>query len=236
MSSGNSDHIEVPRRPKGKGWIVLQCFTGFFILAFLVVVLHPDFELNRVLETLREWGPLWYYAALAILPVVMVPTSPFYFLAGAAFPLWINALGTGIALAINLSISYAIAVLFLRNFSLRMAEKLTGKPIEFHRQGAWAFSLMIKLAPGVSATLKSWIMGAAGVPFGIYFIVSWGISMTYAMGLVFFGSALQEGNQGLMLVLAAVFIGSVVLFTYLIRGRFKARKRNKPTNEKSTNT
>jgi uncharacterized membrane protein YdjX (TVP38/TMEM64 family) len=157
--------------------------------------------------------------------VVMVPTSPFYFLAGAAFPLWINLLGTSLALAINLTLSYAVAVLFLRNFSLRLAEKLTGKPIEFRRDDAWVFSLMIKLAPGVSATLKSWIMGAAGVPFGIYFIVSWSISMTYAIGLVFFGSALQEGNRGLMLLLAAVFIGSVVLFTYLIRGSLRNRKR-----------
>jgi len=226
MSSGASERIPVPRRPKGKGWVFLQCLTGAFVLGCLVVILHPGFELNRVLETLREWGPLWYYAALAILPVVMVPTSPFYFLAGAAFPLWINLLGTSIAVAINLTLSYAVAVLFLRNFSLRLAEKLTGKPIEFRRDDAWVFSLMIKLAPGVSATLKSWIMGAAGVPFAIYFIVSWSITMTYAIGLVFFGSALQEGNRGLMLFLAMVFIGSVALFTYLIRSRLKSRKRS----------
>lgn len=205
------------------GWVpYAQGLTALVMILALAAVLHPDFETQAVLRVLRDLGPWWFYGGLVILPLAFVPTSPFYFLAGAAFPMWVNLVGVSVALLLNLTLAYWVGHFFLRSFSLRMAEKFFGKKLQIRKERQWAFALLIKMAPGVSPTLKSYVMSAVGIPFGIYIIVSWVITMFYAVGLIFFGASFEQGNRPVMIALGLIFVATVIFFTWYVRRYLKA--------------
>lgn len=217
-----------PSKQSKPGWVLTaQIFTAVVLIAAVAAVLHPDFETQAVLRVLRDLGPWWFYGGLVILPLVFVPTSPFYFLAGAAYPMWINLIGVSVALFLNLTLAYWVGHFFLRNFSLRMAEKFFGKKLKIRKEREWAFALLIKMAPGVSPTLKSYVMSAVGIPFPIYILVSWVITMFYAVGLIFFGASVEQGNRGLMLLLGLVFVATVIFFTWYVRRYLKTEAENR---------
>ncbi|MCC5789043.1 MAG: hypothetical protein JJT75_05375 [Opitutales bacterium] len=211
-------------RPKSKPIIALQIFTAAMVLGIFAFFLRPGFDLGNFLQGLQDLGPLWFYVGLSILPLFFVPTSPFYFLAGAAYPLWVNLIGLSAAVLVNMILAYLLGMFVLRSFSLRMAERIRGKPLVVKKNRAWGFAFLIKMAPGISPTLKSYIMSAAGIPFGIYIVISWSITMFYALGITLFGASFQEENRGGMIALGLVFLGTVVFFTWYVRRYLRASR------------
>ncbi len=216
--------MKVNRSRAARAWgLALQLLTAGFIIACVAFVMRPGFDLHSFLEALRDVGPFWFFGGLAILPLVFVPTSPFYILAGAAYPLSVNFIGIGVSIFLNMTLAYFIGFLFLRTFSLRMAEKVMGRPVRASKEDALALALLVKLAPGVSSILKSYIMSAAGIPFLIYTAVSWTITMCFATGMLFFGASLRDNDRGMMIFLGLLFLASIFFFAWYMRRYLKRR-------------
>lgn len=77
---------------------------------------------------------------------------------------------------------------------------------------------LIKLAPGVPGFVKNYGLGAARVPFVIYFTVSMLISGAYAAALIVLGESLfeHELGRGTIAVLVAAVL-ALVLWWALLR-------------------
>jgi uncharacterized membrane protein YdjX (TVP38/TMEM64 family) len=139
-----------------------------------------------------EAPPLPFFAALAVLPAVGVPTTPFYIMAGATFGGVAGVLGSMASLAVNLVICHWIGQSGLRPWLVRRLEG-AGRTLPHLEKGkAWRFTALVKLAPGVPAFAKNYLIVLAGVPFPVFFGISMAATLPYVVTLVILGESVRE--------------------------------------------
>jgi uncharacterized membrane protein YdjX (TVP38/TMEM64 family) len=149
-------------------------------------------------EAMMGWklvaGPLPFFGAMAILPAVGLPVTPFFVLAGATFGVGLGLLGSGVALGVNLALCYAIARSGLRPRLESLLRRFEYELPQFEEvdRGALRFTLLVKVAPGAPAAVKTYLLGIVGVPFPLYFGASMLITGAYAVLCVVVGDSLFE--------------------------------------------
>jgi uncharacterized membrane protein YdjX (TVP38/TMEM64 family) len=200
--------------------------VAIIVLLALVAVLAL-FHLGGVLHAIAEWiesmGPLAFFAAMTLIPLAGVPITIFYLAAGAAFDPVVNLLGTAIALALNHLAAHALGGWALRplfTFLLRRGRFTlpeTGAP------GSAYKALLIKLTPGLPFALRGYMMALAGIPLHVFLVVSWPISMAYALPMILLGDSAEEGRIGpaVLAIGAMLFLGLLTLF---VRKRLSDRR------------
>ena len=95
----------------------VKMMTGLAILGLVVggllVWRYQDeiraIDIRAMVEWIKSFGPIPFFAAMAILPLLWAPVSPFLIVAGAAYDLPVALGGCGLALAINMAISWLLA-------------------------------------------------------------------------------------------------------------------------------
>jgi uncharacterized membrane protein YdjX (TVP38/TMEM64 family) len=158
----------------------------------------------------RDAGPLAFFSAMALLPLVGFPSAPFTLAAG---PVFAPVMGVGnvilcalAAMIVNVTLSYFIAARALRPLLVRLVNWL-GYPVpEINRQTAWTVTLLIRIVPGTPFFLQNYILGLARVPFGIYLLVSVVVPSAYIVALILFGDALMRGDKSAMLWAGLIFL------------------------------
>lgn len=141
---------------------------------------------------LQKAGPVPFFLALAVLPAAGVPTTPFYILAGATFGVTAGLAGSAASLAVNLLLCHWIVHSGMRRWLQRWLER-SGRTLPVLQEGkAVKFTLLVKLAPGVPAFAKTYLLVLAGVPFRIYFWLSFAVTMAYAATFVVLGESVWE--------------------------------------------
>jgi uncharacterized membrane protein YdjX (TVP38/TMEM64 family) len=186
-------------------------------LAALAVLLWLVWDREAVMTWIRQARPLPFFALMAVAPAFGVPLTPFFILAGATFGGRVGLLGSGLALALNLALCFWIARSGLRPRLASLLRRLGYELPDFGEEGrdVVRFALLVKLAPGVPAFVKTYGLGVAGVPFGLYFAVSMLVTGLYAVSLVVLGESLLEhdlrralvAGGALVVLLAAAFWG-----------------------------
>ncbi len=213
----------------------LKYWIGGLVLVAVGVAYFAgiDIDVDEFLGWIRDLGPIPFFLALTLLPAVGFPTTPFFLLAGAAFGVWISIVGSTIAQAINLAFCYWLSTRYLRTFLERLIEKTRYSIPQVRKENFVKVTLLIKITPGPPNFLKTYILGLAGIPFGIFFIISLPTSVAYGIGIIVVGDSLLEGNIGQAVVgvsiLIVLMIGIKMLRDYLLRrkGRQKGREKDK---------
>ncbi len=190
----------------------------FLRMMLVAVVLAALFAVSRYVDagTLREWkreAPFFpFFAALALLTLLGFPTTPFFLVAGAAYGVLPALAGTCVALAVHLLLAHRIAATGLRPILERWMHK-TGFALPEDLPGnGLRFAVMVRFLPAMPWFLKNYILCLAGIPFPVFFSVSFLASLIYAVPLVLLGESAFEQDLGelvawlvalaLMLVLA----------------------------------
>lgn len=157
---------------------------GYLILAI--------WDRDALVRWMNGASPVPFFLALAVLPAIGVPTTPFMVVAGATFGVVVGLIGTIIAFAINLCIGYAIAHSALRPRLEKLFARFDYKVPDFTKGGrsAWRFALGIKLTPALPTFAKMYVLAVTAVPFPIYFGVSLGISSLFAVAWIVLGDSL----------------------------------------------
>lgn len=181
---------------------------GLGALGVLVPLLWSLREHESVMAWMRESGPLPYFALMALLPAIGAPFTPFFLVAGATFGIPVGLIGSGLALAMTLTLCHRLARTRLRPLFESLARRFGYEIPDFEKVGnrAVRFTLMVKLAPGVPAFIKNYGLGAAGVPFPLYFGISMLITGVYALCLVVLGESLFQHELTHAVVAAAVIV------------------------------
>jgi uncharacterized membrane protein YdjX (TVP38/TMEM64 family) len=164
--------------------------------AILIVLFSYARELpiNEFVESIRDLGLVPFFVAMAILPVVGFPVTPFYLLAGATFGIWLSLVGTALSQALNLVLAYWLARRYLSGLIKKLVKKAHYKIPTVAPKHFVNFTILVKITPGPPNFLKSFILGLARIPFWIFFIVSWPTTMGYAVGVIIFGDSLMDGD------------------------------------------
>jgi uncharacterized membrane protein YdjX (TVP38/TMEM64 family) len=197
----------------------------------VAVVLYLAWSLwdhEALTEWLRKAPPLPFFMAMALTPLVGVPVTPFFIMAGAAFGVLLAALGSLAALGVNLWITYVIARTMrptLASLFERMGYELPDFRAE--QKGSLRFALAVKFAPGVPATAKNYALAVADIPASLYFGLSMLVTGAYGLCIVLLGDSLFAHDGGRVGVTIAVL---VVLF--LAAWWWKTRRVREPLPER----
>jgi uncharacterized membrane protein YdjX (TVP38/TMEM64 family) len=174
-------------------------------LAGLLYVLWSIWDRDAVMAWVQQAQPLALFTAMALLPALGVPITPFFIVAGASFGVLLGLLGSGLALAANLAMCYWIARSGLQSRLESLLRRFKYDLPDFGEGGrdAIRFTLMVKFTPGVPAFVKNYGLAVAGVPFALYLGLSMFITGAYGAALVVLGESLFEHDAGRGLAAAA---------------------------------
>lgn len=202
-------------------WLAVagKCVMGL-ALAGMVYLLWSAWDHEAFLRWKEEAGPVPFFAAMAVLPAIGFPVTPFFILAGATFGVVLGLGGSLLALLVNFSLCFWLARSGLRPRISRLLERFGVDLPDFQagHQRALRFVLTVKLAPGVPAFAKNYLLGAVGVPFAMYLTVSMLVTGVYAAAFVVLGESVLEHDMD-RAVVAVVVIALVALALWWIRRR-----------------
>ncbi len=186
--------------------------------AFIVLTLwfaYLSWDNDAAMGFLEHAGPVPFFAALGFLPALGVPVTPFFILAGATFSPALGLTGIAIAISANLLLSYIIGKSGLRWILLRFLKTTRFSLPKTPPKQPLRFTLLVRLTPGVPVFLKNYILALSGIPFPIYFTVSFSITLAYASCFFALGDSLRDHEVGktawALGVLTILLIGFVAL-------------------------
>lgn len=178
------------------------------LVAAMIALVWSIWDREALLAWVREARPLPFFVAMALLPSIGVPFTPLFVLAGATFGNAVGVIGSLLALAANLTLSYRIAQGRLRPHLARWLQRFDYEIPSYQAGGADAlrFTLVTKLAPGIPGAVKTYGLGIAGVPFTLYFASGMVVTGAYAVALVIAGDSLLDHDLGRASVVVAVVV------------------------------
>lgn len=193
---------------------------------------------GRMLEFAGE-NPLWLFLAIAVLPALPVPASPFLILAGVVFtPRFGTPAACLLALAaigLNMTWTYWLASGPGRSLVDRLFDFLEIKLPALSSSNATRLTILLRVTPGIPFFLHNLILGFLRVPFRIYLPISLATTSLFTVGFVVFGNSLSSGRGKLALLAVSLMLMAAVLASFL-RDRLakkgeKIRKADTPPGE-----
>jgi len=222
-SIGGARRTATPRRPWARRLLLV---LGLVVIGFIVWTAWDRDLINRWKQSAT---PLPFFTGMALAPAFGIPITPLFVLAGATFGRRVGLIGSGVALAANLALCYWIARSGLRPWLVRLMRRFDYELPNFQKRtrGAWRFTLMVKMAPGIPQFVKNYGLGVAGVSFALYFIASFVITGAYGAALIVLGESLFRHESAR----SAIIAGAVVLLAAAIWWWRRRRRRRSATDE-----
>lgn len=168
-------------------------------------------------EWRRNAHPVVFFVALALLPAIGFPTTPFFILAGATFSLWENLLGISLSLAANVALSYWVANSWLRRVLIWLLKRSGRQLPSPDQRSALRFALLVKMAPGIPTFLKNYVIGMSGISFPLHFLVCFSVTGAYATAFVLLGDSLVAQDFGAGALSVGIIIGIIGLLYFVRR-------------------
>lgn len=210
---------------RGRPAIINGIVGGILMVALVVggMWVFLRVEPAAVADLKREIGPVRFFIALAILPGLGLPTTPFFVLAGATFSPWVNVVGISLSLAAHVTMCYWLARSWLRTWLVCLLNRFGYKMPHLQDRDALRLALLIKMAPGLPTFLKNYAIGMSGISFWPYFLVTFGVTGCYAAVFATMGDSIMERDFGTGIISAALFI-VIIVGLYFIRQRLRVER------------
>ena len=194
-------------------------------LAGLALLVWVVWDGDAFAAWMREARPLPYFAAMCALTAVGAPLMPFFLVAGATFGVATGLVGSALALAGSLAASFLLARSWLRPWLVSLLRRYGRELPDYGEKGkgAFRFVVTVKFAPGVPASLKNACLVVAGVPFPLYFGMSFLISGLYGAALILVGESLLDHDLGRALPIAGVGAAMALALWWWLRRRARSR-------------
>ncbi|MFW6357467.1 MAG: TVP38/TMEM64 family protein [bacterium] len=206
--------------------MVFLFLIAVFMLVLLVVLYVPG-GFRQEMEEVSAWvesrGPFLFFTLMALLPLAGIPITPFYLTAGAVFEPVVSLPGTALALILNHLAAFVLGRGTLRPLLAFLLRKTGFQLSEPGKAGSLSTALVLKLTPGPPMFLRNYLMAMAGIPLWIFLLVSWPLSLAYAVPAVLLGDSAVEGRSGMAGIALLILLG-VGLLTYFLRLRMLKRK------------
>ena len=172
-------------------------------------------------------GPAVFFGAMAVLPAVGVPNSPFALTAGPVFGerlgLPVVALLGLTAITLNLTLTYWVARRWPRPLCKRMLERFGYELPAVATGDVTDLIVLIRVTPVLPFFSQNYLLGLADVPFVRYLLISVAIQGSLNAGFILFGDALNKG-QGKMALTSVLLIATLAMGTHLLRKHYGSKK------------
>ncbi len=207
-------------------WIQLAVVGVVFAAGFWQFA-RVGFDWRAILDSTTIWG---FLIAMATLPVFGFPISACYIYAGLAFPP-LQAVGVCVAaLAVNMSVSYALTHSVLKAPIVRILERMNWPIPAMNDYNQFRFTFLVRTVPGPPFFVQNLALGLAGIPFVTYMWISLLAQGGIAIGVILCSRYLSEdpwskGGLTVIAILVALLIAKSIRF---VRARNKRRRESKP--------
>lgn len=217
---------------KTRRWSLLAV-AGLLLVGAVAGARHYDLRglMDQAIAGLRAAGPIPFFTAMAVLPAAGFPLSAFTLVAGPVFG---PTLGLGavvgcalLAMAVNVTLSYALAAYALRPVAERVVRWLEYPVPVITPKTAFLAIVILRVVPVTPFFLQSLLLGLARVPFGPYLLISVLIPGSYATALIVLGDGLMRGDRWAMAGAGFLFL-VVGIVLHILRkrlGRTRALER-----------
>jgi uncharacterized membrane protein YdjX (TVP38/TMEM64 family) len=195
-------------------------------IAGLALLVWTIWDQQALMRWIENASPLRFFIVMSLLPVVGVPITPFFILAGTTFGIAVGLIVALSALLVQLVLSYWIANSRLRGLFEAMLRRFNYELPDFkgESRSAVRFTLMVKATPGIPNVVKNYGLASAGVPLGVFLVVSMALTGAYGAALVVLGESLFQHQS----VRALVAIAVVVVLALLLSRWVKRRRDQAP--------
>jgi uncharacterized membrane protein YdjX (TVP38/TMEM64 family) len=190
--------------------------------------LHPLLDLiGRGVAVITRLGPWAFFAAMAIMPALGVPSSVFTLTAGSAFGAqlgmaWVVAWGV-VATSINIAFTYALARWAIRGWLQRLLVRFGYKLPEVGQGDMTDLIVFLRVTTGIPLCVQNYLLGLADAPAGRYFAISFVLGWPNVAAYIWFGDALLHG-RGKMIMGGLTLIVLLTVATHFLRRHFGRRK------------
>jgi len=184
--------------------------------------------LQQALATVQQAGPLVFFGAMALLPAIGAPLSPFSLTAGSIFgaqlgmPLVIACALA--AITINIVLTYYLARYAFRPLLEKIVTRLGYKLPEVEAGDAADLVVILRVTPGVPFPAQNYLLGLARVPFVKYALISCAIQWSFNAAFILFGEALLHG-KGKLAIIGFSALLALTAGTHLVRKHYERRKK-----------
>lgn len=177
-------------------------------------------DVQGMVDQIEALGPIPFFAAMAILPLLWAPVSPFLIVAGAAYDLPVALGGCGLALAINMALSWLLAGKLFRPAFERLVHRFGYSVPEITPKTMISMAVLLRITPGLPFPLQNYLLGLAKMPFGWYMAISVPLTLAMASSIIIFSDALLKGNKTVVMLAVALFV-VLGLVVRQVRARLK---------------
>ena len=181
-----------------------------------------EIDVQAAVDWIADFGPVPFFTAMAILPSLWAPVSPFLILAGALYDMPLALLGSGLALSSNMAISWLVAGKWFRPLFERLVHRFGYTVPELTKETMVTVAALLRITPGMPFPLQNYLLGLARMPFAWYMAVSVPLNLSIAFSIVWFGDALLKGNATMILLALSVII-ALSLAVRQLRVRLKRK-------------
>ncbi len=201
-------------------WVQLAVVGGVFALG-LWQFYAVGFDWRAILDRTSLGG---FLIAMSTLPVFGFPISACYIYAGLAFPPLQASAVCVAALAINMSISYALTHTVLKAPLARFLRNRKWSIPEMDDYNQFRFTFLVRTVPGPPFFVQNLALGLAGIPFWTYLWVSLLAQGGIGIGVILCSRYLSEdpwGKGGLTVIaiLTALVVAKIIRWASSRRGR-----------------
>lgn len=156
-----------------------------------------------------------------ILPVVGFPISAFLLLLGVRFDPAPALLIMFAGMAVHQGITFPAGNTLLRPIIEKiLASRNIALPQFSEKDFIWP-SIIFMAVPGLSYTLKNYILSLSGIPFRYFFFIAWLVQAVMGIPMVLAGDAVGSRHAKLLMALFGLMAGFYALRLWLVRRRRK---------------
>lgn len=203
----------------------VAALLGIIALALGAWRFRHDFSevnIQKLVDFIANFGPGPFFVAMAILPSLWAPVSPFLLLAGAIYDLPTALGGCAAALAVNMALSWLLAGRLFRPLFERLVHRFGYSVPKMKKQSMLTIAVLLRITPGMPFPLQNYLLGLARMPFGLYMGVSLPLTLVMAFSIILFGDAILKGNMTVVLLAIGLFLTLSLAIRYL-RTRLKSK-------------
>lgn len=218
--------------PKKKlPWVKVAVVLAVLAVGGLLVLRGVDVRglIERGIDLVRSAGPVAFFAAMALVPALPVPTTAFTLTAGSAFG---ERLGMPLvvvlsvaAVTFNLALTYVLARWALRPWLEKLMTRLNYRLPELEAGDLTDLAIIVRVTPGSPFFVQNYLLGLANVPLGKYLLISCIVQAIYTPAFVLFGDALLHG-KGKMALLAVSLLVVALVITHWARKHYGKKKKD----------
>lgn len=171
--------------------IAIRLMMVLLILAVVAGLFFYHRELLLLWEAVKsgDTHPVYVIAVFIILPVFGFPILPLLFLVGTRFGSIIGSIIVFALIPIHLSISFWITNYVFRQPIEKMIKQRSLKIPNIPDAHRLKYSMLFMILPGLSYSLKNYILPLSGLPFVLFMICGWVIQSLLGIPFVVLGDA-----------------------------------------------